>query len=59
LKNLRQNLDDGGIVEILGVISLFGYLNRRNDSMGTRIEPGALNTNEKYLAKYISIVKVK
>ncbi|CAF4303363.1 unnamed protein product, partial [Rotaria sordida] len=41
--------DDGEIVEILGVISLFGYLNRWNDSMGTNIEPGAINAGEKHL----------
>ena len=28
--------DDGEIVEILGVIFLFSYLNRWNDSMGQR-----------------------
>ena len=38
---LRKYWDDGEIVEILGVISLFGFLNRWNDSMGTRIEEGA------------------
>jgi uncharacterized peroxidase-related enzyme len=39
--NLRKYWNDGDIVEILGVISLFGYLNRWNDSMGTPIEEGA------------------
>ena len=29
--NLHQYWDDGEIVEILGVISLFGYLNRRDN----------------------------
>jgi uncharacterized peroxidase-related enzyme len=40
-QNLRQHWNDGEIVEILGVIALFGYLNRWNDSMGTPIEDGA------------------
>lgn len=49
--NLHQYWDDGEIVEILGVISLFGFLNRWNDSMGTEMEQGAVKTGEKYLAK--------
>ncbi|CAF1138859.1 unnamed protein product [Rotaria sordida] len=49
IENLRQHWDDGEIVEILGVISLFGYLNRWNDSMGTNMEPGAINAGEKHL----------
>jgi uncharacterized peroxidase-related enzyme len=51
IENLHQHWDDGEIVEILGVISLFGYLNRWNDSMGTSIESGALNAGEKHLTK--------
>lgn len=38
---LRQHWDDGEIVEILGVVSLFGFLNRWNDSMGTELELAA------------------
>ena len=37
------------IVEILGVISLFGYLNRWNDSMATTMEDGAVAAGEEYL----------
>ncbi|CAF4603619.1 unnamed protein product [Rotaria sp. Silwood1] len=51
IENLHKHWDDGEIVEILGVISLFGYLNRWNDSMGTSIEQGAVNAAEKHLAK--------
>ena len=36
--DLYKYWDEGEIVEMLGVISLFGYLNRWNDSMGTSIE---------------------
>ena len=46
---LRKYWDDGEIVEILGVISLFGFLNRWNDSMGTPIEDGALESGNTYL----------
>src|SRR4030042_2744962 len=42
--NLRNYWDEGEIVEMLGVISLFGFLNRWNDSMGTEIEEGALDS---------------
>ena len=42
---------EGDIVEMLGVISLFGYLNRWNDSMGTVVEDGAIESGEKYLGK--------
>lgn len=49
--NLHAHWDDGEIVEILGVIALFGYLNRWNDSMGTSLEDPAAADGEKYLAK--------
>ncbi|CAF3101093.1 unnamed protein product [Rotaria socialis] len=52
IENLRQHWDEGEIVEILGVIGLFGYLNRWNDSMGTSIEPGAINAGEAHLTKH-------
>ena len=50
-QRLQKYWDDGEIVEILAVISLFGYLNRWNDSMATSIENGATESAEKYLAK--------
>lgn len=49
---LHEYWDEGEIVEILGVISLFGFLNRWNDSMGTTIESGAVESGEKYLSRY-------
>ena len=48
-KNLRLYWNDGDIVEILGVIALFGYLNRWNDSMGTEIEQEAIESGDTYL----------
>jgi uncharacterized peroxidase-related enzyme len=41
---LRKYWTEGEIVEMLGVIALFGYLNRWNDSMGTEIESGAVES---------------
>lgn len=35
---LTEHWDDGQIVEIMGVVALFGYLNRWNDSMGSALE---------------------
>jgi uncharacterized peroxidase-related enzyme len=47
--NLREHWDDGEIVEILGVVALFGYLNRWNDSMGTTLEEPAAADGDRYL----------
>lgn len=49
--NLRTYWDEGEIVEITGVVALFGYLNRWNDSMGTEIENGAKKSGEKLLSQ--------
>ena len=51
IQDLYKYWNEGEIVEILGVISLFGFLNRWNDSMGTTIEDGAVESGEKYLKK--------
>ena len=51
-KQLYAHWDEGEIVEMLGVISLFGYLNRWNDSMGTNIEDGAVESGDQYLGKH-------
>ena len=51
-KRLYTYWNEGEIVEMLGVISLFGYLNRWNDSMGTSIEDGAVESGIKYLEKH-------
>lgn len=50
-QRLRLHWDEGEIVEMMGVIALFGYLNRWNDSMATQIEPGAVESGEKFLGK--------
>lgn len=48
---LKRHWDEGEIVEILGVVSLFGFLNRWNDSMGTTLENGAEAAGERNLAE--------
>lgn len=47
---LKKHWTDDEIVEILGVVALFGYLNRWNDSMATTIEVGAVEAGEAHLA---------
>ncbi len=47
---LQAHWDEGEIVEILGVIALFGYLNRWNDSMATALEEGARESAEQWLS---------
>ena len=42
ITELLKYLTEGDIVEILEVISLFGYLNRQNDSIGSTFEQGAI-----------------
>lgn len=48
-ENLRVYWNEGEIVEILGVIALFGFLNRWNDSMGTELEEEAIESGNKHL----------
>ena len=48
---LHAHWDDGEIVELLGVIALFGYPNRWNDSMATSLEDGAEQSGLQWLAK--------
>ena len=45
----KKFFSDGEIVEILGVVALFGYLNRWNDSMGTELENPAVKSAEEIL----------
>lgn len=48
---LYKYWNEGEIVEMLGVISLFGFLNRWNDSMGTTLEEDAIDSGVKILGK--------
>jgi uncharacterized peroxidase-related enzyme len=51
-EKMREHWTDGEIVEILGVVALFGFLNRWNDSMGTEIENGAAESGDHYLKEH-------
>jgi uncharacterized peroxidase-related enzyme len=48
--NLKAHWTDDEIVEILGVIALFGFLNRWNDSMGTTLEEIGISAGERSLS---------
>jgi uncharacterized peroxidase-related enzyme len=48
---LREHYDEKQIVEIVAVISLFGWLNRWNDTMGTELEGRPLDFAEQHLAE--------
>jgi len=47
--DLKDHWSDPDIVEIMAVISLFGYLNRWNDSMRSTLEDLPINVADRYL----------
>jgi uncharacterized peroxidase-related enzyme len=47
---LRAHWTDAQIVEILGVVALFGFLNRWNDTLATPLEPVAAEIGNRFLA---------
>ena len=49
---MKRHWTDSQIVEITGVIALFGFLNRWNDTMATPLEEEPLHTGEKFLAAH-------
>ncbi len=44
---VRQHWSEAQVVEILGVVAMFGFLNRWNDSMATPLEPVPLQVAQK------------
>ena len=48
---LREHWSPEQIVEIMGVVALFGYLNRWNDSMGSALEDLPISKGEQRLAE--------
>ncbi len=49
-EDLHKYFSDDEIVELVAVISLFGWLNRWNDTMATELESEPLNFASKHLA---------
>ena len=50
--NLRRHWDEEQIVEIIGVIAAFGFLNRWNDTLATPLEDEPIAIGEKFLASH-------
>lgn len=48
--DLAEHFTETQVVQIVGVISLFGYLNRWNDTMATTLEPEPLDFATRHLA---------
>jgi alkylhydroperoxidase family enzyme len=48
---MKQHWSEGQIVEMTGVIALFGFLNRWNDTMATPLEKEPIEVGERMLAK--------
>ena len=48
---LRRHWSEEEIVEILGVVAMFGFLNRWNDSMATPLEPAAASVGQRFLGE--------
>jgi uncharacterized peroxidase-related enzyme len=49
---MRKHWSETQIVEIVAVISVFGFLNRWNDTMGTPLEEEPIAVGEKFLAPH-------
>lgn len=47
---MKQHWNEGQIVEIAGVVAMFGFMNRWNDTMATPLEEEPLEVGEKHLA---------
>ena len=48
---LKRHFDEDQIVELVGVVCLFGWLNRWNDTMATLLEEGPIAFGERHLAQ--------
>ena len=51
-KRLLDEWSENDVIEIIGVIALFGFLNRWNDIMGTKLEDGAIEHSRNYLSDF-------
>jgi uncharacterized peroxidase-related enzyme len=49
-EEMRRHWSENQIVEIVGVIAAFGFLNRWNDTMGTPLEAEPMAVGDKFLA---------
>ena len=49
-EDLRKHFTEYQIVEIVSVVSMFGFLNRWNDTLATPLEDEPIEFGEKHLA---------
>jgi hypothetical protein len=49
---LRKHWSDEQVVEIVGVVAMFGFLNRWNDTFATPLEDEPLEFGEKHLTAH-------
>jgi uncharacterized peroxidase-related enzyme len=52
MQRMKAHWRDEEIVEILGVVAMFGLLNRWNDSLGTPLEARAADVGARFLAPH-------
>jgi uncharacterized peroxidase-related enzyme len=52
LAEMRKHWTEDQIIEIIGVISVFGFLNRWNDTLATPLEDEPVEIGEKFLAAH-------
>ena len=51
VERMRQHWDEGQIVEIVAAVSLYGFLNRFNDSLATPIEEDSASFAEEAIGE--------
>ncbi len=51
MEALKEHFDEDQIVELVGVVCLFGWLNRWNDTMATPLEERPIAFGERHLGK--------
>ena len=49
---MKQHWNDGQIVEIAGLVSYFGFMNRWNDTMATPLEEQPAEVAEKHISSH-------
>lgn len=51
-ERVKQHWSEGQIVEIVALISFFGFMNRYNDTMATPLEDEPIEIAEKHIAQH-------
>lgn len=51
-ERMKQHWTEGQIVEIVALISFFGFMNRYNDTMATPLEDEPIEVAEKHIAQH-------